>query len=172
MQQEDESPDGILTLPFLPSDTDGCDISGAENPIEIQANAPSFAEMEMERELLTAAQKRAHEIIADATNGILHIESFVVYWSCFVEFSAAEKIREDARASISKRRKYVETRTKNALRVLEHEHNAAMQVIDAKVSNKQFPPITSAIFLWLKIAEITNERDMARDGHRELGGNI
>jgi hypothetical protein len=32
------------------------------------------------------------------------------------------------------------------LRVLEHEHNAAMQVIDAKVSNKQFPPITSAIF--------------------------
>jgi len=79
MQQEDESPDGILTLPFLPSDTDGCDISGAENPIEIQATAPSFAEMEMERELLTTAQKRAHEIITDATNGILHIESFVVY---------------------------------------------------------------------------------------------
>jgi hypothetical protein len=47
-----------------------------------------------------------------------------------------------------------------------------MQVIDAKVSNKQFPPITSAIFLWLKIAEITNERDMARDGDRELGENI
>jgi hypothetical protein len=90
----------------------------------------------------------------------------------FVELSAAEKIREDARASLSKRRKYVETKTKNALRVLEHEHNAAMQALDAKVSIQQFPPITSAIFLWLKLAEITNERDMARDGDRELGENI
>jgi len=35
--------------------------------------------MEMERELLTIAQKRAHEIITEATNGILHIKTFVVH---------------------------------------------------------------------------------------------
>ena len=134
MRQEDESHDGILTLPFVPSDTDGCDVqantpdfaeeesfvsslkrankiiteakygilyfvkhchslmltdcwvSGAENLIEIQANAPTFAEIEMERELLATAQKRAHEIITEATNGILHIESFVVHWIYLLSF--------------------------------------------------------------------------------------
>ena len=68
-----------------------CWVSGAENLIEIQANVPTFAEIEMERELLATAQKRAHEIITEATNGILHIESFVVHWIYLLSFQLPEK---------------------------------------------------------------------------------
>ena len=63
MRQEDESHDGSLTSPFVPSDTNGCDV---------QANTPDFAEEESKNEQLVSSLKRTNKIITEAKYGILH----------------------------------------------------------------------------------------------------